>query len=74
MDSYQKTNCYAVYILYQDMYEPFLSHKYIFELTHTFFKKGRVIAVCEDNSLQVWEISSDNSILKCVHSQSLEGK
>nr|CAG4649071.1 EOG090X00I4 [Scapholeberis mucronata] len=36
---------------------------------------GRVIAVCEDNSLQLWEITSENnSTLACVHSQSLEGK
>nr|CAH0108278.1 unnamed protein product [Daphnia galeata] len=36
---------------------------------------GRVIVVCEDNSLQLWEISTDGSpVLKCVHSQSLEGK
>ncbi|XP_046447749.1 lethal(2) giant larvae protein homolog 1-like isoform X2 [Daphnia pulex] len=36
---------------------------------------GRVIVVCEDNSLQLWDISTDGSpALKCVHSQSLEGK
>jgi len=40
-----------------------------------FFKQGRVIVVCEDNSLQLWDISTDGSpALKCVHSQSLEGK
>lgn len=37
--------------------------------------RGRVIAVCEDNSLQLWEISTDGSpSLKCIHTQSLEGK
>lgn len=37
--------------------------------------KGRIISLCDDNSLDLWEIVAENApTLKCVQSQSLEGK
>ena len=43
-------------------------------ITQSFFK-GRLISVCDDNSLNLWEIVAENApTLKCVQSQSLEGK
>nr|CAG4641438.1 EOG090X00I4 [Eurycercus lamellatus] len=46
-------------------------------ISHLYFipGQGRVISLCEDNSLHLWEIVTENTpSLKRVHSQSLEGK
>jgi len=46
-------------------------------VSHLYFipGQGRLISLCDDNSLNLWEIVAENApTLKCVQSQSLEGK
>nr|CAG4640608.1 EOG090X00I4 [Eulimnadia texana] len=39
-----------------------------------FYEQGRIVSVCEDNSLSLFEVNPNSVHLKCVKSQLLEGK